>query len=75
MPYPGGQRLTSDERASKLGHLEVVKSPFVKGLVDQFEYPALPDGEPGKTPWREFDPTGVDPLPIVLAVDGSFQAV
>lgn len=75
MPYQGGQRLTSTERASKLGHLEVVKSPFVKRLVDQFEYPAPVDDEPGKDLWREFDPTGVAPLTVVLAVDGSFQPV
>jgi hypothetical protein len=75
MAYEGGQRLTAAERASKLGHLEVVKSPFVKRLVDQFEYPAPSEEEPGKDLWREFDPTDIDPLTVVLAVDGSFQPV
>lgn len=75
MPYEGGQRLTAKERASKLGHLEVVKSPFVKGLVDQFEYPAPSEEEPGKDLWHEFDPTNIEPLTVVLAVDGSFQSV
>lgn len=75
MPYQAGQRLTTTEQASKLGHLEVVNSPFVRSLVDQFEYPPPPDGEPGKEMWKEFDASSLDPLPVVLAVDGSFQAV
>ena len=75
MPYQAGPRLTGAERASKLGHLEVVKSPFVKSLVDQFEYPAASEEEPGKDLWCEFDPAGIDPLRVVLAVDGSFQPV
>src|SRR5260370_31529013 len=56
MPYQGGQRLTTTEQASKLGHLEVVNSPFVRNLVDQFEYPPTADVEPGKDIWREFSP-------------------
>ena len=75
MPYQAGQRLTTTERASKLGHLEVVNSPFVRNLVEQFEYPAPPDDEPGKDLWHEFDPSGIDPLTVVLAVDGSFKPV
>ncbi|RDI53320.1 hypothetical protein [Nocardia mexicana] len=75
MPYQGGERLTSTERASKLGHLEVVKSPFVKQLVDQFERPEPTDDEPGKHLWTAFDPTAIEPLNLVLAVDGSFQPV
>ena len=75
MPYQGGQRITSTERASKLGHLEVVRSPFIKDLVDQFEYPVPVEEAPGKDLWMEFDPSSVDPLTVVLAVDGSFQSV
>lgn len=75
VPYQGGQRLTSTERASKLGHLEVVRSPFVRDLIDQFEYPPPTEEEPGKDIWQEFDADGVDPLTIVLAVDGSCQTV
>ncbi|WP_218020024.1 hypothetical protein [Nocardia anaemiae] len=55
--------------------MEVVKSPFVKQLVDQFERPEPTDTEPGKDLWTEFDPEGVEPLSLVLAVDGSFQPV
>jgi hypothetical protein len=75
MPYQSGQRLTGGERASKLGHLEVVNSPFVKSLIDQFEYPPQSDEEPGLDLWREFCPDGVAPLTVVIAVDGSLQVV
>jgi hypothetical protein len=54
MPYQGGRRLTGMEAASKLGHLEIVNSPFVKSLVDQFEYPSQPADELGQDLWREF---------------------
>ena len=75
MPYQGGQRLTSTEQASKLGHLEVVNSPFVRNLVDRFEYPPPSDDAPGKDIWHEFDSISADPLTVVLAVDGSFQPI
>lgn len=75
LPYPGGERLTVPERASKLGHLEVVKSVFVRNLIEQFEYPDLPDEDRSLDLWREFDPNGFEPLTVVLAVDGSFRPV
>jgi hypothetical protein len=75
MPYQAGQRLTATERASKLGHLEVVNSPWVRSLIDEFEYPSPSDEESGAQGWQEFNPAGVDPLTVVLAVDGSFQPV
>ena len=74
MPYHGGDRLAG-ERASKLGHLDVVQSPFVKSLVDQFEYPERDENTAPPAPWREFDPSGVSPLGAVIAVDGSLQTV
>lgn len=75
MPYPGGQRLTSTETASKLGHLEIVKSPFVKSLIDEFEYPPVPEDQAGPDIWQQFRPEGISPLTIVIAVDGSFQVI
>lgn len=75
MPYQSGQRLTTGERASKLGHLEVVKSPFVKNLIDQFEYPLPSSEEADEDLWRPFDPEGIEPLTVVIAVDGSLQVV
>ena len=40
MPYQGGKRLAG-ERASKLGHLDVIQSELVNELIDQFEKPEL----------------------------------
>ncbi|MFI7332828.1 hypothetical protein [Micromonospora aurantiaca (nom. illeg.)] len=74
MPYQPGSRL-SGETASKLGHLEVVKSPFVLGLLDKFTYSNATEGPDSRTPWKTFDPTGVEPLRLIIAVDGSLQTV
>lgn len=74
MPYHGGDRL-SGERASKLGHLEVVRSPFVKRLIDQFEYAEPDESSEPPVPWREFDPANIAPLGAVIAADGSLQTV
>lgn len=75
MPYQAGLRLTSGERASKLGHLTVVNSPFVRSLIDQFEYPDVTSDVSDTCPWHEFDPIGVEPLSVVIAVDGSMQII
>ncbi|NUQ98538.1 MAG: hypothetical protein HOY79_18960 [Streptomyces sp.] len=74
MPYQGGDRL-SGERASKLGHLEIVKSTFVQSLIDQFEYPTEVEDSDEGTPWQALDLADVQPLTAVIAVDGSLQTV
>ncbi len=46
MPYKKGKRLPF-EKASKLGHLEVIQSPLVKKLCENFNDPEFkiePDG-------------------------------
>ncbi|MBB3230125.1 hypothetical protein [Halomonas stenophila] len=72
MPYQGGKRL-SGERASKLGHLDVVNSDLVNELIAQFE-----DQEPTQveTPasWVEIPDDGI-PLRLIFAVDGSKQTI
>lgn len=72
MPYQEGKRLKG-ERASKLGHLDVVNSDLVNELVAQFE-----DQEPAQieTPanWREIEEDG-EPLRLIFAVDGSKQTI
>ena len=40
MPYKAGSRLSS-EKASKLGHLDVIQSELVNELVEQFERPEI----------------------------------
>lgn len=74
MPYGEGTRLPG-ETASKLGHLAVIESRWVKSLVDDFESTVAPDGDPSRTGWLAFDPTGIEPLRGIWAVDGSFVSV
>lgn len=72
MPYHGGRRL-SGETASKLGHLDVVKSELVNELVAQFESPEPSKVETEST-WTEIKHED-DPLRLIFAVDGSIQTV
>jgi hypothetical protein len=73
-PYSEGTRLPG-ESASKLGHLAVVQSPWVKSLVEDFDSLKAVDGDPAATTWHSFDPDGVIPLNSVWSVDGSFVSV
>jgi hypothetical protein len=68
MPYDG-------EKASKLGHLTLIESPWVKDLVAGFEREPASAGDPSGTPWQTFDPSGAVSLSRVWAVDGSFVEV
>jgi len=72
MPYGGGQRLPS-EKASKLGHLEVLKSQLVNKLCQSFEDPKATPISSGSI-WESIRPEG-EPLPLVFSVDGSFQVI
>jgi hypothetical protein len=74
MPYSQGTRLPG-EAASKLGHLSVVQSEWVNSLVRAFDQQAPGTDDPSKTRWEVFDPSGVEPLRSVWAVDGSFVSV
>lgn len=74
MPYNAGTRLPG-EAASKLGHLAVVQSPWVKALVSDFDQAAPRDSDPAGTLWQTVDTSGVEPLRIIWAVDGSFVSV
>ncbi len=68
MPYQG-------ELASKLGHLTLIESPWVRDLVAGFERAPTPAGDLSGTPWQKFDPSGAAPLSRVWAVDGSIVPV
>lgn len=72
MPYQPGQRL-SGEKASKLGHLEVLRSPLVNELVKTF---SSSDTPVIKSPahWEPFPHTGGS-LQLVFSVDGSLQII
>jgi hypothetical protein len=71
MPYKAGKRLPG-ERASRLGHLEILKSELVNSLVKDFE-----DSNPktsNRSSWEAI-PTGGERLPLVFGIDGSMQPI
>lgn len=72
MPYQQSTRLPG-ERASKLGHLEVIKSPLVQKLCMNFEDPkSIPVTT--KVAWEPL-PSGGTESTIIFATDGSFQII
>jgi len=72
MLYRAGDRLPA-ERASRLGHLEVLKSELINKLVKEFEDVTLPTTS-NTSCWIPI-PKGGNPLPIVFGIDGSMQPV
>lgn len=72
MPYKAGKRLPA-ERASRLGHLDVLKSELVKKLCKSFEDPA-PCPTSAIHSWEAI-PLNGEPLPLVFGVDGSMQVI
>jgi len=72
MPFQPGRGLPG-ERASRLGHLDVLNSDLVKNIRESFE-----DQRPGTPPpqaaWEPL-PVGGEPLPVIYAVDGSLQVL
>ena len=72
MPYTAGKRLPG-ERASKLGHLEVLNSDLVNKLCESFEAPLTVASVPS-VKWTPVEQAG-EPLPLVFGVDGSLQIV
>lgn len=72
MPYQGSNKLPA-ERAGRLGHLDVLKSPLVQQLCESFETtdfvpPTVAAG------WREI-PQSNDDLRLVFGIDGSLQVI
>ena len=72
MPYQKGLRLPA-ERASKLGHLEVIKCPLVQKLCRNFEDPDYTPESTGAI-WQELPKAGNE-LGIVFSSDGSIQII
>ncbi len=72
MPYQEGDRLPG-ERASRLGHLDVLKSELVKKLCKAFEEGPKATQVPSST-WSPIPSQG-KPLPLVFGVDGSVQII
>jgi hypothetical protein len=72
MPYQRSNRLPA-ERASKLGHLEVIKSPLVQKLCKNFEDPKFIPTSSGAS-WQSLPNSGED-LKIIFSTDGSLQTI
>lgn len=70
--YLEGSRLPA-ERASKLGHLEVLDSELVKSLIEQFQSSTMLKKEYGGK-WIKFN-SNEKPLNIIYCVDGSLQII
>lgn len=72
MPFQAGRRLPG-ERASKIGHLEVLNNPLVtklsKCLTD-----ACSQKEEVESLWQSIS-IDEKPLPLVFSVDGSYQVI
>ena len=73
MPYGSTGRL-GVETASKLGHLDLAKSDWVRDLVEGFEHAPSPADADSAAMWRPV-PEEAKPLTHVWAVDGSLAAV
>jgi len=72
MPYQQGSRLPG-ERASRLGHLDVLEYPLVKDVLESFKRQHVPD-DCRSAEWREIPESG-EPLKYIFAVDGSLQTI
>jgi hypothetical protein len=72
MPYQAGDRLPG-ERASRIGHLDVIKSPLVQKICQNFRNPTIP-AECRAIPWEPI-PEGRTDLKYIFGVDGSIQVI
>ncbi len=72
MPYQKGKRLPF-EKASKIGHLDVIQSPLVKKLCESFNDPDC-QIEPIGINWQKI-PDGGRELKIIFSSDGSLQPI
>lgn len=73
MPYQQGNRLPA-ERASKLGHLEVIQSPLVKKLCESFNDPKYIEHTGSLSQWEQLPKDGNE-LKIIFSTDGSIQVI
>ncbi len=72
MPFQAGRRLPG-ERASKIGHLEVLKNPLVQNLCKQL-IDIQPDLAILGGLWQ-ISQIEEKPLSVVFSVDGSYQVI
>jgi len=73
MPYQAGNRLPG-ERASKIGHIEVINSPLVQNLCKNFQDPDNNISERLNNNWQPL-PTDGEERKIIFSSDGSIQII
>ncbi len=75
MAYSSGGRLPF-ESASKLGHLSVVKSEWVKSLLNDLETDDLSDSDRfDESIWKDYKLGRAKPLKYIWVADGSYVSV
>ena len=73
MPYANPAGRLGAEAASKLGHLDLTHSEWVRDLVETFEHDPPPPDAKAAAAWVPV--SKAEPLPEVWAVDGSIATV
>ncbi len=64
------------EKASKLGHLKVIESEWVRALIKDFEtFDVTEKGNYDNQIWKKFDCKTVEPLKHIWVADGSYVSV
>jgi hypothetical protein len=72
MPFQRGRRLPG-EKASKVGHLDVLKNPLVNELSRTFTDAQVTSAD-AESLWTKIETTA-EPLSIVFCADGSWQTI
>jgi len=73
VPYQQGNRLPP-ERASKLGHLEVIQSELVQKFCKSFNDIEIVEHTESLSKWEQL-PTDGEELKIIFSTDGSIQVI
>ena len=74
MAYSSNGRLPS-ESASKLGHLSVIQSQWVRSLIEDFEDMQYHEDMHNTSLWQLFDVSKYEKLKYIWAADGSYVSV
>lgn len=74
MPYQNKEGRLPAERASKLGHLEVIQSALVQKLCKSFNDPEYIEHTGSVSRWEKL-PTDGKELKIIFSTDGSIQVI
>lgn len=74
MPYQNKEGRLPAERASKLGHLEVIQSALVQKLCKSFNDPEYIEHTGSVSRWEKLSTDGKE-LKIIFSTDGSIQVI